>query len=47
MFYARNLVTESIQSAHVYLIAGAIYLCMTIPLSRVAAALERARRAWH
>ncbi|MFO1056050.1 MAG: amino acid ABC transporter permease [Dongiaceae bacterium] len=47
MFYARNLVTESIQSAHVYLIAGAIYLCMTIPLSRVAAALERAKRAWN
>lgn len=47
MFYARNLVTETFNSAQVYLIAGAIYLCMTIPLSRVAAALERSRRAWH
>src|SRR4051812_33816796 len=40
MFFARNLVTETFNSAQVYLIAGAIYLCMTIPLSRVAAALE-------
>jgi len=47
MFFARNLVTETLQSMHVYLMAAAIYLCMTIPLSRFVAALERARRAWH
>ena len=46
MAYARNLVTETLQSAIVYLMAGAIYLCMTIPMARVAARLERARRAW-
>jgi His/Glu/Gln/Arg/opine family amino acid ABC transporter permease subunit len=46
MAYARNLVTETLQSAVVYLMAGAIYLCMTIPMARVAARLERARRAW-
>ena len=47
MFIARNLVTETLQSMHVYLMAAAIYLCMTIPLSRFVGALERARRAWH
>src|SRR5260221_11580857 len=46
MFFARNLVTETLQSMHIYLMAAALYLCMTIPLSRFVAALERARRAW-
>jgi His/Glu/Gln/Arg/opine family amino acid ABC transporter permease subunit len=46
MFFARNLVTETFQSMHVYLLAAMIYLCMTIPLSRLVARLERFRRAW-
>lgn len=46
MALARNLVTETLQSAAVYLIAGAIYLCITIPMSRLAARLERQRQAW-
>jgi His/Glu/Gln/Arg/opine family amino acid ABC transporter permease subunit len=46
MALARNLVTETLQSAAVYLIAGGIYLCMTIPMARLAARLERARQAW-
>ena len=46
MAYARNLVTETLQSAVVYLMAGAIYLCMAIPMARFAARLERGRRAW-
>lgn len=46
MALARNLVTETLQSAAVYLIAGALYLCVTIPLSRLAARLERQRQAW-
>jgi His/Glu/Gln/Arg/opine family amino acid ABC transporter permease subunit len=46
MFFARNLVTETYQSMHVYLLAAVIYLCMTIPLSRLVARLERTRRAW-
>jgi polar amino acid transport system permease protein/cystine transport system permease protein len=46
MFYARNLVTETFQSMHVYLLAAAIYLAMTIPMSRLVAYLERTRRAW-
>ena len=46
MFYARNLVTESYQSMYVYLIVAIIYLSMTIPMARVAAALERSKRRW-
>jgi His/Glu/Gln/Arg/opine family amino acid ABC transporter permease subunit len=46
MALARNLVTETLQSAAVYLIAGGIYLCVTIPMARLAAILERQRRAW-
>jgi His/Glu/Gln/Arg/opine family amino acid ABC transporter permease subunit len=47
MALARNLVTETLQSAAVYLIAGGIYLCVTIPMARLAAGLERQRQAWH
>jgi His/Glu/Gln/Arg/opine family amino acid ABC transporter permease subunit len=46
MALARNLVTETLQSAAVYLIAGGIYLCVTIPMARLAAILERQRQAW-
>lgn len=47
MALARNLVTETLHSAVVYLMAGALYLCMTIPMARLAARLERQRQAWH
>jgi His/Glu/Gln/Arg/opine family amino acid ABC transporter permease subunit len=46
MALARNLVTETLQSAVIYLLAGAVYLCMTIPMARIAARLERAKQAW-
>jgi His/Glu/Gln/Arg/opine family amino acid ABC transporter permease subunit len=46
MALARNLVTETLQSAAVYLIAGALYLCVTIPMARLALRLERQRQAW-
>jgi His/Glu/Gln/Arg/opine family amino acid ABC transporter permease subunit len=46
MALARNLVTETLQSAVIYLIAGLIYLCRTIPMARLAAHLERERQAW-
>jgi His/Glu/Gln/Arg/opine family amino acid ABC transporter permease subunit len=46
MFFARNLVTETLQSMQVYLLAGLIYLCITIPMGRMAARLERAKRDW-
>jgi His/Glu/Gln/Arg/opine family amino acid ABC transporter permease subunit len=46
MALARFLVTETLQSAPVYLMAGALYLCLTIPMARIAARLERQRNAW-
>jgi His/Glu/Gln/Arg/opine family amino acid ABC transporter permease subunit len=46
MALARQLVTATLQANVVYLMAGAIYLCMTIPMARVAARLERAKQAW-
>jgi His/Glu/Gln/Arg/opine family amino acid ABC transporter permease subunit len=46
MFFARNLVTETLQSMQVYLLAGALYLCMTIPMSRLVAVLEKSKRSW-
>jgi len=46
MAKSRNLITETLQSAVILLMLGAIYLCMTIPMARIAARLERAKRAW-
>ena len=46
MALARQLVTETLTSAPIDLMAGAMYLCVTIPLARLAARLERQRQAW-
>ena len=46
MAIARNLVTETIQSDAVFMVVGIIYLGMTIPMSRIAVRLERAKSAW-
>ena len=46
MALARQLVTETLTSAPIYLMAGAMYLCVTIPMARLAARLERQRQAW-
>jgi polar amino acid transport system permease protein/cystine transport system permease protein len=46
MFFARQLVTETLLSLDIYLIVAVIYLCMSIPMGRLVAYLERARQAW-
>jgi len=46
MFFARQLVTETLLSMDIYLVVAVLYLCMSIPMSRLVAYLERARRAW-
>jgi His/Glu/Gln/Arg/opine family amino acid ABC transporter permease subunit len=46
MAHARMLVTETLNSAEIYPMAGAMYLCVTIPMARIAARLERQRQAW-
>jgi polar amino acid transport system permease protein/cystine transport system permease protein len=47
MFRARNLVMETYLSMQIYLLVACIYLAMSIPLSHLAARLQRAAKAWH
>lgn len=46
MFYARNLTTETFQTAQIYLLVAILYFCMCFPLTRLAGRLERARKGW-
>lgn len=46
MFRARNLVMETYLSMQIYLLVACIYLAMSIPLSHLAARLQRAAHAW-
>jgi His/Glu/Gln/Arg/opine family amino acid ABC transporter permease subunit len=46
MFYARNLTTETFQTATIYLLAAILYFMLCFPLNRLASRLERARAAW-
>jgi His/Glu/Gln/Arg/opine family amino acid ABC transporter permease subunit len=46
MFRARNLVMETYLSMQIYLLVACIYLAMSIPLSHLAARLERTAKAW-
>ncbi len=44
MFYARNIVTRSFDSATVYLLVATLYFALSFPLARAADALERRAR---
>ena len=46
MFRARNLVMETYHSMTIYLLVAAIYLAISIPLSHLAARLQRRLRGW-
>ena len=46
MFWARNLVTSTFETTLVYVLAAALYFCLSFPLSRVVRRLEEKRRAW-
>src|SRR5882724_2805539 len=46
MFRARNLVMETYLSMQIYLLVACIYLAMSIPLSHLAARLQRSAQAW-
>ena len=46
MFYARNLVTSTFQTTLVYVLAAAIYFCLSFPLARLVDRFERRQRAW-
>lgn len=46
MFYARQLTTQTFQTATIYLLAAILYFLLCFPLNRLAGRLESARRAW-
>lgn len=46
MFYARNLVTSTFETTFVYILAALLFFCLSFPLSRLVARLERRQRAW-
>lgn len=41
MFYARQLVANTFQTTPVYILTAALYFCLSFPLARLAARLER------
>lgn len=46
MFYARNLVTSTFETTFTYILAAALYFCLSFPLARVVDRFERRQRAW-
>jgi His/Glu/Gln/Arg/opine family amino acid ABC transporter permease subunit len=46
MFYARNLITSTFQTTLVYVLAAALYFCLSFPLARLVDRFERRQRAW-
>ena len=46
MFWARNLVTSTFETTLVYVLAAALYFCMSFPLAQVVNKLEEKRRSW-
>lgn len=46
MFWARNLVTSTFQTTFVYILAAAIYFCLSFPLARLVERFERRQKAW-
>jgi len=46
MFRARNLVMETYLSMQIYLLAAAIYLAISIPLSHLTTRLQVSLRSW-
>ena len=46
MFYARNLVTTTFETTAVYILAAALYFCLSFPLARLVDRFERRQKAW-
>lgn len=46
MFYARNLVTSTFDTAFIYLLVALIYFALAFPMARLVDRLERQQRAW-
>ena len=46
MFYARNLVTSTFDTTFIYILAAALYFCLSFPLARLVDRFERQQRVW-
>lgn len=46
MFYARNLVTSTFETTLTYVLAAALYFCLSFPIARLVGRFERRQRAW-
>jgi His/Glu/Gln/Arg/opine family amino acid ABC transporter permease subunit len=46
MFYARKLVTSTFETTLIYIIVALIYFCLSLPIARFVAGLERRQRSW-
>jgi His/Glu/Gln/Arg/opine family amino acid ABC transporter permease subunit len=46
MFYARNLVTSTFETAFIYLLVALLYFALAFPMARLVDRLERQQRAW-
>lgn len=46
MFYARNLVTSTFETAFIYLMVAVLYFVLAFPMARIVDRLERQQRAW-
>lgn len=46
MFYARNLVTSTFETTLIYVLAAALYFCLSFPLARIVDRFERRQRVW-
>ena len=46
MFYARNLVTSTFETTLTYVLAAALYFCLSFPLARLVNRFERRQSAW-
>ena len=46
MFYARNLITSTFETTLVYILAAALYFCLSFPLARLVNRFEQRQRAW-
>jgi His/Glu/Gln/Arg/opine family amino acid ABC transporter permease subunit len=46
MFYARNLVTSTFETAFIYLLVALLYFALAFPMARLVDRLEHQQRAW-
>jgi His/Glu/Gln/Arg/opine family amino acid ABC transporter permease subunit len=46
MFYARKLVTSTFETTLIYVIVALIYFCLSLPIARLVASLEKRQRSW-